>query len=582
MAEHFLSDEESDLTDLNNQSWSDEESDFYIERDQRSEKETKKGGNLSTKKNNLIRKDSNGVKVSYIQKSELKRKHIEEYNDYETDSSNAYYEEMDLDAVQKMKAKLEKREPPLKQRPRWRPKNDFFNKGRRVCPSLPIPKRPCQVCNALSPIRLLLTCRDCHQCMHADCYGLVGYKEAPLVWHCDPCKNESIWRADPWYNEKTKRVSRKHKCSLCHQTASGNSSMKRTANYNWGHIICVAYFPEVSFRDAETMTMIEDVIDIRNGTALQQECSHCNIKRGATMKCADLECKQAFHLPCAQKSSSIVGFEITPMKKSKIKRESVNFGDGLEGDMTPRIWCGDHSPSVPHVRLGTRGMDGYSAIYTYIRDYKQFSWGDVDRRRRYRYRDAILPTLHKHYKPYEPERFTFNFPILKEFEATENLPDKTVKDQPDYNLPIPPTFLSPEMPYYTVRQRCKRCGINVSPFWWPENGIIQDFAAPLVQEIRNNTTNFPQYFRRYRPGRYDVDASICHGCYWEEKEKVADGYEESLNNFGFSSGDAELNGNYRENIISHQDDVADRIDISNLCYQFAERMPPGLQKPNSS
>ncbi|CAG8595510.1 11118_t:CDS:2 [Ambispora leptoticha] len=371
-----------------------------------------------------------------------------------------------------------------------------------ICPSLPIPKSECKICGGLRPMSRLLSCHDCNLCVHSDCYGQVGYKDTPSIWRCDPC-----------LNKKNPKVAKICKCVLCALPEGENNAMKRTAGYNWCHVICAAFFPQVSFRDAESVSMIEDVMNV-DEISWKTVCFICKKIGGATLNCAHSDCQIAFHVTCAQKKSTCqICFEIIPNNELESDIDSIDFGNGIDGDLSPKIFCQNHRTSLAtFVKLSDRGInDNFSAIYTFIRIHKQFQFQGAEERRRYRFRDLIFTND----RPPSIQDTTHS-PSLSSFATLSLSLSSPPKEclSPTLHPNLASTGFSRPPP--TV---CAKCGTSASPMWWPRDKEQQENFLNCrdlgVKKIHG--TKFPQLFSPLTFGRI-LGESICHKCYWKEKK----------------------------------------------------------------
>ncbi|CAG8485511.1 5908_t:CDS:2 [Ambispora gerdemannii] len=371
-----------------------------------------------------------------------------------------------------------------------------------ICPSLPIPKSECKICGGLRPMSRLLSCHDCNLCVHSDCYGQVGYKDTPSIWRCDPC-----------LNRKNPKVAKICKCVLCALPEGENNAMKRTAGYNWCHVICAAFFPQVSFRDAESVSMIEDVMNV-DEISWKMICFICKKTGGATLNCAHDGCQTAFHVTCVQKQSTCqICFEIIPKKKIESDVDPIDFGNGMDGDLSPKIFCQNHKTSLAtFVKLSDRGInDNFSAIYTFIRIHKQFQFQGAEERRRYRFRDLI---------------FANDMP--SPIQASTRSPSPSLFSTLSFSLTSPSmTCLSPASPPNVGSSGfsrppptvCAKCGTNASPMWWPRDKEQQEnfLSCKDLGVKKVHGTKFPQIFSPLTFGRI-LGESMCHKCYWKEKK----------------------------------------------------------------
>eukprot|EP01029_Cantina_marsupialis_P006811 TRINITY_DN1751_c0_g1_i1.p1 TRINITY_DN1751_c0_g1~~TRINITY_DN1751_c0_g1_i1.p1 ORF type:complete len:212 (-),score=35.59 TRINITY_DN1751_c0_g1_i1:331-966(-) len=125
----------------------------------------------------------------------------------------------------------------------------------------------------------IVYCEKCEIPVHQECYGNPIAIEIPEdEWLCEQC----LWDAQ------------EEKCCLCGK--SGGSSMKRTTDFQWVHLSCALWIPEVFFLDADGREPV-DIFRIPNGR-WNKKCDICSDKEGCTVKCCEAKCKMKFHVSC--------------------------------------------------------------------------------------------------------------------------------------------------------------------------------------------------------------------------------------------------------------------------------------------
>ncbi|KAI9319266.1 hypothetical protein BX666DRAFT_1443656 [Dichotomocladium elegans] len=103
----------------------------------------------------------------------------------------------------------------------------------------------CAVCANLEPTDLLMTCFECHMSVHGDCYGAA--KSNNDNWLCDICSDK-----------KNPTASYHHICILCkNPDPNGCQALKKTSCFNWAHVLCAMYIPNVKFVDTEALQQVE-------------------------------------------------------------------------------------------------------------------------------------------------------------------------------------------------------------------------------------------------------------------------------------------------------------------------------------
>ena len=72
--------------------------------------------------------------------------------------------------------------------------------------------------------------------------------------------------------------------------------MKRTTDFQWAHINCALWIPEVFFNDADG----RDYIDYYRipQERWHKECSYCKSTDGCCMRCSSNKCETTFHVSC--------------------------------------------------------------------------------------------------------------------------------------------------------------------------------------------------------------------------------------------------------------------------------------------
>lgn len=72
--------------------------------------------------------------------------------------------------------------------------------------------------------------------------------------------------------------------------------MKRTTDFQWAHINCALWIPEVFFHDADG----RDYIDYYRipQERWHKECSYCKSTDGCCMRCSSNKCETTFHVSC--------------------------------------------------------------------------------------------------------------------------------------------------------------------------------------------------------------------------------------------------------------------------------------------
>jgi len=135
----------------------------------------------------------------------------------------------------------------------------------------------------------IVFCDSCNMSVHKECYG------SPLVnkipddsWVCERCR----WQAQD------------HSCAMC-PVRSG--AMKRTTDWQWAHLVCAQWIPEVFFRLPEG----REPIDILMTPARRhnQTCIYCNQRCGVCVECSDATCHKWFHVTCGQRNGIFLEYQ---------------------------------------------------------------------------------------------------------------------------------------------------------------------------------------------------------------------------------------------------------------------------------
>lgn len=126
----------------------------------------------------------------------------------------------------------------------------------------------------------------CTVAVHQACYGIVAVPQGP--WFCRKCESQ----------ERAARV----RCELCPQR---DGALKKCDNGGWAHVICALYIPEVRFGNVGTMEPI--MINSIPSERFHKKCYICEeagkdskASIGACMQCNKNNCKNYFHVTCAQ------------------------------------------------------------------------------------------------------------------------------------------------------------------------------------------------------------------------------------------------------------------------------------------
>ena len=151
----------------------------------------------------------------------------------------------------------------------------------------------CAVCNDGEWIEgdPIVFCDGCDIGVHTSCYG------NPLINH--------IPEGD-WYCEKCKAGAKDATCILC---GKKGGAMKRTTDFQWAHINCALWIPEVFFHDADGRDFIDYYrIPIERW---HKECSYCKSTDGCCMRCSSNKCETTFHVSCGVEHNMLLEYRVS-------------------------------------------------------------------------------------------------------------------------------------------------------------------------------------------------------------------------------------------------------------------------------
>jgi NuA3 HAT complex component NTO1 len=89
-------------------------------------------------------------------------------------------------------------------------------------------------------------------------------------------------------------------CESCALCPVRTGAMKRTTDFQWAHLVCAQWIPEVFFRLPEGREPIDILMTpLRRHT---QTCIYCHQACGVCVECSDSTCKKWFHITCGQRN----------------------------------------------------------------------------------------------------------------------------------------------------------------------------------------------------------------------------------------------------------------------------------------
>lgn len=201
----------------------------------------------------------------------------------------------------------------------------------------------CAVCDAASHAGRLYTCNDCGMSLHdGKCYRTFQY--VCVLWRFLQIVtglSDRLRRAGYVTYVTTKRTPVRHmyvvksslrllaidwisfqiyECVLCYEPRSNpRQAHTMTSSYNWAHVICATFIPEVKFVKIDTMKPVEYIGTIHKAR-WSGECELCHDKRGACIVCGDYN--MVVHVQCACNHNFRVAFEIQHYKPTTQQRQS--------------------------------------------------------------------------------------------------------------------------------------------------------------------------------------------------------------------------------------------------------------------
>ncbi|KAJ1773713.1 putative PHD type zinc finger protein with BAH domain-containing protein [Coemansia sp. RSA 1843] len=167
------------------------------------------------------------------------------------------------------------------------------------------PLTPCDVCrlptvSGTGSTQPLLICQDCGVCVHFECSGYpADARLHPKRWRCGICTN---------INNPT--ISLNYDCVLCHKGAEvphpsaltpsdrPRQLMWRTSGNNWVHPVCALALDQSRLLFAHSNVVVDGVMALSKDMWMRR-CSVCMQTDGATLKCAESDCREGAHAKCA-------------------------------------------------------------------------------------------------------------------------------------------------------------------------------------------------------------------------------------------------------------------------------------------
>ncbi len=100
-----------------------------------------------------------------------------------------------------------------------------------------------------------------------------------------------------WICERCRWGAGGESCCLC---PVRDGAMKRTTDFQWAHLVCAQWIPEVFFRLPEGREPIDVLMTPARRHA--QTCVYCQQACGVCVECSDATCHKYFHITCGQRN----------------------------------------------------------------------------------------------------------------------------------------------------------------------------------------------------------------------------------------------------------------------------------------
>ena len=267
---------------------------------------------------------------------------------------------------------------------------------------------PCKVCLGMDlSSGPLLCCHRCRLTVHQQCYCDPG-AEIVAKWTCDQCLNDTLCQINNTYkcvlcpveesdsgdlfsppkashkkkSDRDREKERLEKEMVVTETelycqdriARGwplqpREAVKSTSAFNWIHILCAIFNPEIRFGNAKSLDRAEGISSIAT-SRYSQVCQLCGQGEGLCINCK--QCSIPYHVTCAQMHGHCLGFDVAPVKVSR--RDAVNMVTMGEetGHATPVVYCREHVlKATIHPLDEVNEGSSLNALQQYCRTYKQ-------------------------------------------------------------------------------------------------------------------------------------------------------------------------------------------------------------------
>lgn len=264
-----------------------------------------------------------------------------------------------------------------------------------------------------------LCCTRCRLTVHRTCYGVADGRPKDK-WTCDMCTNDIAHQVSTNYDcvlcsvreytdtelmeapkthhkkkdDRQKEKERLERELLVNATEKyyrdqrekgrpeqPRQPLKRTTNNNWVHVVCAIFHPEIKFSDPKSLEPAEGFGAIPLAR-FRLKCKLCKKSEGACVNCH--HCQANLHVACAQQFGYQLGFDITPVKGSRVNAVNIVDMNGDRGTAVAVIYCKEHT-KAPFVREKKTGIHDMAeilvdvdntelrlnALQAYVRSHKQ-------------------------------------------------------------------------------------------------------------------------------------------------------------------------------------------------------------------
>ena len=223
-----------------------------------------------------------------------------------------------------------------------------------------------------------LCCTRCRLTVHRSCYGVAKGRPKDK-WTCDMCTNDTAHQVSTNYdcvlcsvreytdkelmeapkshhkkkNEREKEKERLERELLVNATENYYRSqrekgrpeqprqpLKRTTNNNWVHVVCAIFHYEIRFADPIALEPAEGFGAIPLAK-FRLKCKLCRKAEGACVNCN--QCQTSVHVSCAQQHGYQLGFDVTPVKGSRVNAVNIVDMNGDKGSAAAVIYCKEHA-----------------------------------------------------------------------------------------------------------------------------------------------------------------------------------------------------------------------------------------------